>query len=165
MYFKCILNVLVKALVTVKLTLFGTGVPKMPTPLLVFFFKYLENEKMYDFAFLWLILNVSAKFFAKILIGSRVIVILSEGYRKNSKQFCFQFFQFIFLKQAFLQNVLSIHYVEVVNMIFLLVFKYKYIRIGNFVVFLSESMELTSDRFFYLLCKTICFYLFIFFFL
>ena len=135
MYFKCILNVLVKALVTVKLTLFGTGVAKMPTPLLVFFFKYLENEKMYDFAFLWLILNVSAKFFAKILIGSRVIVILSEGYRKNSKQFCFQFFQFIFLKQAFLQNVLSIHYVEVVNMIFLLVFKYKYIRIGNFVVF------------------------------
>ena len=50
MYFKCILNILVKALVTVKLTLFGTGVAKMPTPLL--FFKYLENEKRYDFAFL-----------------------------------------------------------------------------------------------------------------
>ena len=36
---------------------------------------------------------------------------------------------------------------------------------GILLFFLSESMELTSDRFFYLLCKTICFYLFIFFFL
>ena len=59
------------------------------------------------------------------------------------------------LKQLFLQNISSMHYVEVVNMIFfiwnhifLLVFENKYIRTGNFVVFLSESMELTSDRFF-----------------
>ena len=60
-----------------------------------------------------------------------------RGVPKKSKRILFSIFSifFFFSKQAFLQNVLSIHYVEVVNMIFLLVFKYKYIRIGNFVVF------------------------------
>ena len=52
----------------------------------------------------------------------------------------------------FLQNISSIHYVEVIffiwNHIFPLVLENKYIRIKNFVVFLSESMERTSDRFF-----------------
>ena len=90
----------------------------------VFFFKYLQNEKRHDFSLLWfyllLILNLSPKFLTKILIGSRVIVILSEGYREIQKKMFFQiFYLFIyFLKQLFLQNISSIHYVEVVNKIF-----------------------------------------------
>ena len=94
---------------------------------------------------------------AKIFIGSRAIMILSEEYRKIQQKFFFNFFFFFFLKQNFLKNISRIHYVEMVNMIFfhlkshfliLLTFENKCIRIGNFVVFLSESMELTSDRFF-----------------
>ena len=147
---------------------------KMPP--LVFFFKYLQNKKRYDFALLWLLLNTYFERFCQIAHENfdwlTTYCDFVRGVPKNSKKNFFQNLFLSFLKQLFLQNISSIHYVEVVNTIFfiwnhifLLVFENKYIRIGNFVVFLSESMELTSDRFFYLLCKTICFYLFIFFFL
>ena len=60
---------------------------------LVFFLNIFKTKKgmtlpFYDFLLL-LILNVSAKFLAKILIGSRVIVILSEAYRKIQKNIFF----------------------------------------------------------------------------
>ena len=140
---------------------------KNPPPL-VFFFKHLQNEKKvwlcpfmaFSYYLFWTFLP---KISPKLWLAHELLWFCQRGIEKFKKKF--------FLKQLFLLNISSIHYVEVVNMIFfiwyifLLVFENEYIRIGNFVVFLSESMELTSDRFFYLLCKTICFYLFIFFFL
>ena len=97
----------------------GGGCKNAPSPLF-FFLNMFKTKKcmtlpFYDFQLL-VILNVSVKFLAKILIGSRVIVILSEGYRKIQKKVFFQFF--FFLKQLFVQNISSIHYVEVVNIIF-----------------------------------------------
>ena len=157
----------------VLLTLSGGGVQKCPCPP-CFLFKYVQNEKMYDFALLWLLVISYFKCFCQISRKNfdwlTSYCDFVRGVPKNSKKSFF--FNFFFLKQLFVLNISSIHYVEVVNIIFfiwnhifLLVFEKKYFRIGNFVIFLSESMELTSDRFFYLLYKTTCFYLFIFFFL
>ena len=116
------------------------GGAKMPPPsfsfLNIFKMKKGMTLPFYDF-YLLFILKVSAKFLAKLLIGSRVIVILSEGYRKIQKQkknfSIFFSIIFFFLKQLFLQNISSIHYVEVVHMIFfiwnnifLLVFENKF---------------------------------------
>ena len=50
---------------------------------------------------LLLTLNVSAKFLAKILIGSRVIVVLSEGYRKIQKKKEIQKFYFFLFETTF----------------------------------------------------------------
>ena len=79
----------------------------MPPPSFSFLNIFKKKKGMtlpfYDSQLL-LILNVSAKFLAKNLIGSQVIVILSEGHRKIQKKKK-MFFQNI------LQNVSSIHYV------------------------------------------------------
>ena len=112
------------------------------------FLNIFKTNKGMTFSFygfqLLLSLNVSAKFLAKVLIGSRVLVILSEWYRKILKK------KYFVLKQFCMENILSIHYVEVVNMIFfffhlkshfLLVFENKCIRIGNFLFFNSKRTE------------------------
>ena len=112
---------LLRIVITCKyiLTLFGTGGKNAPPPsfsfLNIFKIKRGMTLPFYDF-YLILILNVSAKLLTKILIGSRVIVILSEGYRKIQKKVFFSIF--FFSKQLFVQNISSIHYVEVVNIIF-----------------------------------------------
>ena len=132
----------------------GGGVQNSP---LVFFFKYLQTGKRYDFVLLWLLVITYFKWCCQIYRENfdwlTSYCDFVRGVPKNSKKK--SFFQTTFFKQIFLQNISSTHYVEVVNMIFfiwnhifLLVFENKYIRIGNFIVFLSESMELTSDRFF-----------------
>ena len=65
------------------------GGAKMPPPsfsfLNIFKMKKGMTLPFYDF-YLLFILKLSAKFLAKLLIGSRVIVILSKGYRKIQKQ-------------------------------------------------------------------------------
>ena len=137
---------------------------KNPPPLFSFL-NIFKTKKRYDFALLWLlVITYFERFCQKSCENFDWLMSYCDfvrGVLKNSKKT-------FFLKQLFLLNISSIHNVEVVNMIFfiwyifLLEFENEYIRIGNFVVFLSESMELTSDRFFYLLCKTICFCLFFF---
>ena len=76
------------------------------------------------------------------------------------KKFFFSVFFNFFFYLLFLQNISSIHYVDVENIIFfiwnyifLFVFENKYIRIGIFVVFLSERMKHTSNRIFYYFVK------------
>ena len=139
------------------------------------FLKYLQNDERYDFSLLWLLVITYFERFCEISCDNFDCLTshcdFVRGVPKNSEKKIFSNFFFL-LKQLFLLNISSIHYVEVVNMvffiwnhIFLLVFENKYIRIENSVGFLLESIKLTSDRFFYLLCKTVCFYLFIFFFL
>ena len=156
------------------------GGQKCPSlPALIFFFKYLQNIPWISFKYLkylvWLLAITYFEFFCWISRENfdwlTSYCDFVRGVLKNLKKFFFSKKDF-FLIQHFLQNISSIHYAEVVNMIFFiwnhivsLVFENKYIRIGNFVAFLSEGMELTSESFLYLHCKTICFYLFIFFFL
>ena len=106
---------------------------------LIFFFKYLQNEKRYDFALLW---HLVITYFERLCqISPENFDWLASycdfvrGVPKNSKKN-------FFLEQLFLQNIPSILYVAVVNMIFffwnhifLLAFENKYITIGNFVGF------------------------------
>ena len=72
---------------------------------LIFFFKYLQNEKRYHFALLLLLVIIYFERFCQIsrekLIGSRVIVILSEGYRKIQKKKIFFFFETTFFEKYF----------------------------------------------------------------
>ena len=90
-------------------------------------------------------------FSRKLWLSHELLRFCQWGTKTFKKKFFFNFF--LFLKQLFFQNISSMHYLEVVTMmffirvpIFVFVFGNKCIRIGNFVVFLSESMELTSDR-------------------
>ena len=80
------------------------GGAKMPPPsfsfLNIFKMKKGMTLPFYDF-YLLFILKVSAKFLAKLLIGSRVIVILSEGYRKIQKKKIFFFFETTFFEKYF----------------------------------------------------------------
>ena len=98
------------------LILFGMGGWAKMLPL-IFFFKYLKNEKRYDFALLWLLVITYFESFCQISRENfdwlTSYCDFVRGVPKNSKK---KFF--FFLKQLFLQNISSIHYVEVVNMIF-----------------------------------------------
>ena len=82
-------------------------------------------------------------FLRKLWLTHELLWFCRRGTEKLKKQFFF----FFFWNNFFSQNISSIHYVEVMNLnfliwnhIFLLVFENKYIRIGNFVV-LAESMD------------------------
>ena len=151
----------------------GGGKNALPPPL-VFFFKYLQNDKVWLCPFMtfsyYLFWTFLPNFLRKFWLAHELLWFCQSGTNNSKTNFFSKRIFFFFLKQLFLQNISSIHSAEVVNMlffiwnhIFLLVFENKYVRIGNFVVFLSGSMEVTSNRFFYLLCKTICFYLSFFF--
>ena len=144
-------------------------------PSLVFFFKYLQNEKRYDFALLWLLLIIYFEGFCQVSRETfdwlTSYCDFVRGVPKNSKtkkiffNFFFNFFFFFwnnFFCKIFQVYIMSKWYIWFFS--YEITFSYWYLK-TNFVVFLSEIMELTSDRFFYLLCKAICFYLFIFFFL
>ena len=149
----------------------GGGKWAPPPPPHTLSFLNIFKMKRYDFALLmtfsyYLFWTFLPNFSRKFWLVHELLWFCQRVTKKFKKKFFFKCF-FFFWKQHFLQNISSIRYVEVVNMFFFiwnhiifLAFENKYIRIGNFVDFLSESMELTSDRFFYLLCKTICFNLF-----
>ena len=107
-----------------------------PRPSSFSFLNILKTKKGMILPFYDLFWTFLPNFSRKFWLAHELLWFCQRGTEKIQKNFVFNFFNFFFFsKQAFLQNVLSIHYVEVVNMIFLLVFKYKYIRIGNFVVF------------------------------
>ena len=79
----------------------------------------------------------------KFWLAHKLLWFCQMGIEKFKKKVLFNIF--FILKQLFLQNVSSIHYVEVVNIyffiwnhIYLLVFENKYIRIGNFVLFYQK---------------------------
>ena len=84
-------------------------------PTFVFFFKYLQNEKRYDFALLWLLVIIYSERSCQISLENfdwlTIYCDFVRGVPKNSKKKLF------FLNQQCLQNIWSIHYVEVVNMI------------------------------------------------
>ena len=117
------------------LTLFETGRAKMPT--FVFFFKYLQNEKRYDFALLWLL-----------------VIIYSE----RSCQISLENFDWLTIYCDFVRGVPKIQkslFFE--STVFVKYFKYtlcwsgkydKYIRIGNFVVFYHKAWKLLQMGFF-----------------
>ena len=95
------------------LTLFETGRAKIPT--FVFFFKYPQNEKRYDFALLWLLVIIYSERSCQISLENfdwlTIYCDFVRGVPKNSKNF------FFILNQQCLQNISSIHYVKEVNMI------------------------------------------------
>ena len=77
------------------------------------FLKYLQNDERYDFSLLWLLVITYFERFCQI---SREhfdwLTSYCDFVQKLKKKSFFQQF-FFFLKQLFLQNVSSIHYVEV----------------------------------------------------
>ena len=92
----------------------------------VFFFKYLQNEKgmtlpFYDFSY-YLFWTFLPNFLRKFWLAHELLWFCQRGTEKFKKKKCFfKFFIYLFiffLKQLFLQNISSIHYVEVVNKIF-----------------------------------------------
>ena len=142
---------------------------------LVFIFKYLQNGKKvwlcsfitFSYYLFWTFLqNFSRKFW----LAHELLWFCHRRAEKLKKKISIQkklFFETTFFAKYFnyiwLMSKYDFFSTEIT-------FSDWYLKInilgkGILLFFLSESMELTSDRFFYLLCKTICFYLFIFFFL
>ena len=93
--------------------------PPPPPPPSFSFLNIFKKKKVMTLPFydsqLLLILNVSAKFLAKNLIGSQVIVILSEGHRKIQKK----------------KNVFSKHFAECFKYTLCLSGKYNFFHLKS----------------------------------